>query len=97
MERPWSSGYRDWMRRYAEVVLSGVRLAVVSRDIGRALERLTPAEREVARSYAAGKSCAEVAAERGTSPHTVANQLGSIYSKLGVAGRTELVALIWEG
>lgn len=85
------------MRRYSEVVLSGVHLAVVSRDIGGKLDRLTAAEREVATSYASGKSCAEVAAERGTSPHTVANQLGAIYSKLGIGGRLELVALIWEG
>lgn len=85
------------MGRYSEIVVAGVRLAIVSRAVGSALDKLTPAEREVARSYASGKSCADVARERGTSVHTVANQLSRIYSKLGASGRAELTALIWSG
>jgi DNA-binding CsgD family transcriptional regulator len=85
------------MRRYSEVIVAGVRLAIVSRAAVNALDGLTPAEREVARSCASGKSCAEMARERGTSVHTVANQLGKIYSKLGASGRAELTALIWSG
>jgi DNA-binding CsgD family transcriptional regulator len=54
---------------------------------------LTAAEREVARMAVEGCSDAEIAARRGTSRSTVANQLGRIYRKLGVASRAELAAL----
>jgi DNA-binding CsgD family transcriptional regulator len=54
---------------------------------------LTAAEREVAQLALDGCSDAEIASRRGTSRSTVANQLGRIYRKLGVASRVELVAL----
>ncbi|MCC6625527.1 MAG: hypothetical protein IT385_30085 [Deltaproteobacteria bacterium] len=53
---------------------------------------LTPAEREVASATAAGRTVHEIAAERSTSERTIANQLASIYRKLGVASRSELVS-----
>jgi DNA-binding CsgD family transcriptional regulator len=51
---------------------------------------LTSAERDVIRLVLSGCSNAEVARARGRSPRTVANQLASIFRKLGIASRTEL-------
>ena len=52
---------------------------------------LTQAEADVAILAAGGHSNREIAARRGTSPRTVANQVGSIFHKLGVGSRQELV------
>jgi len=57
---------------------------------------LTVAERQVAAAAAAGKSNQEIAAARGVSTRTVANQLASIYAKLGINSRAELAAF-WHG
>jgi DNA-binding CsgD family transcriptional regulator len=54
---------------------------------------LTPAERAVVFGVVRGLSNSEIAAERGTSPRTVANQLHAVFAKLGVSSRAELVAL----
>ena len=56
-------------------------------------ECLSPAERDVARGVIAGKSNAEIAAGRGTSARTVANQMASLFKKLGVGSRREIAAL----
>jgi|KBSSwiStaDraftv2_1062776.scaffolds.fasta_scaffold947626_2 DNA-binding CsgD family transcriptional regulator len=53
---------------------------------------LTPSEEEVALAMLAGRSNAEIAGIRGTSPRTVANQIAGIFQKLGVRSRTELAA-----
>ena len=53
---------------------------------------LTAAEREVARAVLDGRSAGEIARQRGTSVRTVANQVQSIYQKLGVGSRVELAA-----
>jgi DNA-binding CsgD family transcriptional regulator len=53
---------------------------------------LTAAEREVVRLALDGLSNAQVARARGTSVSTVANQLASIFRKLGVGSRYELIA-----
>lgn len=53
---------------------------------------LTDAERAVARGLLAGRSNVEIAAARGTSARTVANQIQSVFRKLGVASRAELAA-----
>jgi DNA-binding CsgD family transcriptional regulator len=55
---------------------------------------LTDAEREVAALVVSGHSNSDVARIRSTSPRTVANQLASIYQKLGVGSRSELAARI---
>jgi DNA-binding CsgD family transcriptional regulator len=52
---------------------------------------LSPAEEEVALLVYAGASNKEIARARGVSPRTVGNQLESIYRKLGVGSRAELV------
>ena len=56
--------------------------------------RLSKAELTVAHALIQGKSHAEICAERGTSPRTIANQLSSIYRKLGVSGRREFLTVI---
>ena len=53
---------------------------------------LTPAEKSIVLDVAAGKSNARIASLRGTSPRTVANQLASIYRKLNLTSRQELLA-----
>jgi DNA-binding NarL/FixJ family response regulator len=64
-------------------------------DIGSAL---SGAEYAVARLLVEGKSYAEMALLRGTSVRTVANQVASVFQKIGVSGRSEfLSALIRHG
>ena len=78
------------------IELDGQELAVITlpaRGERSLLEALSSAEREVLLAVDAGKSNAEIAALRQTSSRTVANQLASIYQKLGVSSRHELVAL----
>jgi len=59
--------------------------------------QLSPAERELARGLRAGLSNAELAAARGTSIKTVANQLHALYRKLGVCSREELIVQLTQG
>jgi DNA-binding NarL/FixJ family response regulator len=54
---------------------------------------LTPAERAVVDAAVLGNSNAEIARQRGASPHTVANQLASAYRKLRVGARWELACV----
>lgn len=53
-------------------------------------DELSKAEKAVARAAIAGKSNAQIASERETSLRTVANQLRSVYAKLGVSSRLAL-------
>lgn len=55
---------------------------------------LTKAEGEVARLVAKGMSNKQIATARATKERTVANQLKSIFQKLGVQSRVELVMLL---
>jgi DNA-binding CsgD family transcriptional regulator len=54
--------------------------------------RLSPAEAEVAVLSIQGASHQGIAQARGTSVRTVANQLASVFGKIGVHGRSELRA-----
>jgi DNA-binding CsgD family transcriptional regulator len=56
-------------------------------------DRLSPSEFDVAGYSVDGKRLAEIATARGVSQRTVANQLASIFRKLGVSGRGALRAL----
>jgi len=56
-----------------------------------ALESLSPVEREVVSLLVAGHSVPEVARARGRSRHTIDNQVRTIYAKLGITCRQELV------
>ncbi|HEX7600545.1 MAG TPA: helix-turn-helix transcriptional regulator [Polyangiaceae bacterium] len=51
---------------------------------------LSKAEREVASALVEGESYAQIATRRGTASRTVANQVASIFRKLGVSSRLEL-------
>jgi DNA-binding NarL/FixJ family response regulator len=57
-----------------------------------AFDDLTPAERQVALAALSGLCNADIARMRGSSPRTVANQMASIFRKLGVRSRAELAA-----
>ena len=71
-------------------------LWVVSRPRHAAsLPALTDAEREVAALIGEGLNNTEIAARRGTSINTIANQLRSIYVKLSINSRSELVILMF--
>lgn len=57
-------------------------------------DALTPAEQDVALRVYAGASNAAIARERGVSTKTIINQLETIYRKLNVCSRIELVLLL---
>lgn len=82
-----------------EVEVGGERFVIMSlpaRADGNTYASLSAAERDVASDAAAGLSNAEIANKRGRSARTIANQLASVYRKLGVASRAELAALSLE-
>jgi DNA-binding NarL/FixJ family response regulator len=54
------------------------------------LAALTPAEHAVLELVLRGWTNAQIARRRGTSPHTVANQVVAILRKLGLGSRYEL-------
>lgn len=80
--------------RVSYLEVGGETLAVLSVPLGSAadLSALTLAERDVAERAAIGASNRAIARARGTSERTVANQLASIFGKLGVGSRAELAA-----
>ena len=82
-----------------ELDVAGERFIVMSLPTGtsgNSYTQLSAAEREVASDAAAGLSNAAIAKKRGRSARTIANQLASIYRKLGVASRAGLTALALE-
>jgi DNA-binding NarL/FixJ family response regulator len=54
---------------------------------------LTPSERAVLEAVLRGLSNSDISRERGTSVHTIRNQIASVFRKLGVKSRLELVCL----
>lgn len=76
--------------------LPGVRDAtVLTPGSNQALwRRLSDAERAVVEQVLAGQTAARVAAARGVSVKTVNNQLGAVYARFGVRGKTELATLL---
>ena len=74
----------------AEVDLAIARTAPAARS----LANLSDAERSIAMDLLGGKRIPAIALERGTSPRTVAHQIGSVYRKLGASSRRELLALL---
>jgi len=79
-----------------EVDIGGETLVVTSVPIAAetGLDALTDAERAVALHAVAGLSNAAIAKRRKSSARTVANQLASIYRKLGVGSRAELAVIV---
>lgn len=57
---------------------------------------LTPTERNIVHAALRGMTDRQIASTRGRSPRTVANQLRSIFRKLGVQSRAELAARVVE-
>lgn len=60
-------------------------------------DTLTAAERAVVELLLEGRSNANIASARGTSVRTVANQVASIFRKVGVTSRAELMARLRDG
>jgi DNA-binding NarL/FixJ family response regulator len=60
------------------------------------LPGLSRSEREVVGLVADGRSNGQIAHERGVRYRTVANQLASVYRKLCVASRHELIAFLHD-
>ena len=80
--------------RISKIIISGEELRVISVSDRRRTwpEDLTGAEIEVADLVLEGRSNAEIAELRGTSARTVANQVVSVFRKLAIQSRAELVA-----
>jgi len=77
----------DTMFRVVGMERPDVRLAPI----------LPPAELAVVRGLVEGRNHREIAANRGTSTRTVANQLAAAFRKLGVSGRFRLLNHIVSG
>ena len=76
-------------------VVQGAEYAVLVMPTGERNAKapdLTSAERTIIEMVVLGLSNEAIAARRGTSARTVANQLQSIYAKLGISSRLELTA-----
>jgi DNA-binding NarL/FixJ family response regulator len=82
--------------RASKVAIDGEELAVFSFPLPPPAlpSSLSEAERDVAIAVLEGLSNADIAAARGTSPRTVANQVASLLRKLGVRSRTEAAAAL---
>ena len=71
----------------------GLRTVSIARPDVALAERISPAEVSVLRGLVEGCSHAEIARRRGTSTRTIANQVASVFQRLAVSGRNELVHL----
>jgi DNA-binding CsgD family transcriptional regulator len=80
--------------RAARFQVAGEEVVVLSFAVApRVLpESLSRAEREVALEMIAGQTNRQIAAARGTSVRTVANQVNAILRKTGASSRAELIA-----
>jgi DNA-binding NarL/FixJ family response regulator len=81
--------------RLLSVALGGSRFVVLSapgHSEKRAFGALSQAERAVAELATQGLSDETIAKLRGVSKRTVANQLSSVFKKVGVGSRFELAA-----
>ncbi|SFE35103.1 helix-turn-helix transcriptional regulator [Nitrosomonas sp. Nm166] len=85
------NGFR---RKLAETMLSGRQLLIGAYPLvnTRQLAGLSETERDIVALLIAGSTNADIAQRRGSSEHTVANQVQSIFRKLSVRSRGELVA-----
>jgi DNA-binding NarL/FixJ family response regulator len=85
--------------KLAEMAVRGERLLVGAYPLvdKRKVEKLTDAEREVVAYLVTGSTNSDIARRRRTSENTVANQVHSIYLKLGARSRAELAARLHKG
>ena len=84
------NGFR---RKLAETVLNGEHLLIATNPLIKShqLIGLTETEREIATYLIAGSTNADIARRRGSSEYTIANQVQSIFRKLSVRSRGELI------
>jgi len=68
------------------------RYVILRYDLAASLSQLTASERQIHQLVIDGCSSAEIARRRGVSTRTVVNQLSTVYRKLGVRSRRELIA-----
>ncbi len=61
------------------------------------LDDLTPRERDVAAAFATGESYKEISRSLGMAPATVRHHLRSIYAKLNVSNKAQIVQLVCSG
>src|SRR5262249_35598301 len=87
-------GLRSALFAPLDGVAPGVDLAVARLTPVAASVGLSDAEQAVVTGLLDGKRIAAIARERGTSPRTVSNQIASVYRKLGVSSRREVIALL---
>jgi DNA-binding CsgD family transcriptional regulator len=85
---------RTFRRGSDEFAVFSFPLAPPDAHARNAAAGLTDAERDVVSLILREESIAAVARERRSSPRTIANQLSSIYRKLGVRSRRELRARV---
>src|SRR5258706_360202 len=79
--------------RYIEFAAAEGEMAIFTYPVAASSEpALTTAERAVVAAILEGKSNAQIARERARSVRTIANQVASIFKKLEVGSRAELVA-----
>jgi DNA-binding NarL/FixJ family response regulator len=85
------NGFR---RKLAEISVSDEKLLVGSSSLinTSTIKNLSETEHEIAALLIAGSTNCDIAERRGASEHTVANQVQSIFRKLCVRSRGELVA-----
>ena len=74
----------------------GERLVQIRRPERYFAGLLPPAEEAIVRLLAEGKSYSEMASIRRTSLRTIANQVASVFRRLGISGRPELLCLLAE-
>lgn len=79
---------------FSEHVVDGIRVWTIEVDAVSLPKSLTEAEADVTRLVLEGLSNQAIAAARASSDRTVANQLASIYRKVGVNSRSELASLL---
>lgn len=72
--------------------LDGIQAFVIEAPALLLPDTLTPSERSVVELLLQGATNAQIADARKSRARTVANQVGSIYRKLGVNSRAELLA-----
>lgn len=83
------NGFR---RKLAEKSISDERFLIASSSLNtKDFENLSEAEREITVLMIAGSTNADIAEKRGVSEYTIANQVQSIFRKLCVRSRGELV------
>jgi DNA-binding NarL/FixJ family response regulator len=81
-------------RKLAETSIDGERFLIGSAPLIRTkdIKNISETEREIVALLIAGSTNGDIAKRRGSSEHTVANQVQSIFRKLCVRSRYELVA-----